>query len=42
MTHFPSDIEIAQSATLKHIRAIAEKINITEDDLEYYGKYNNP
>ena len=39
MTHFPSDIEIAQSATLQHIRAIAEKINITEDDLEYYGKY---
>ena len=39
MTHFPSDIEIAQSATLQHIRVIAEKINITEDDLEYYGKY---
>lgn len=39
MSNFPSDIEIAQSATLQHIRAIAEKINITEDDLEYYGKY---
>jgi formate--tetrahydrofolate ligase len=39
MAHFPSDIEIAQSATLQHIRVIAEKINITEDDLEYYGKY---
>lgn len=39
MNHFPSDIEIAQGATLQHIREIAEKINITEDDLEYYGKY---
>lgn len=39
MAHFPSDIEIAQSATLQHIRVIAEKINITEDDLEYYGKF---
>jgi formate--tetrahydrofolate ligase len=39
MAHFPSDIEIAQIATLQHIRVIAEKINITEDDLEYYGKY---
>ncbi len=39
MSYFPSDIEIAQSATLQHIRYIAEKINITEEDLEYYGKY---
>ncbi len=39
MSTFPSDIEIAQSATLEHIRKIAEKINIPEDDLEYYGKY---
>ena len=39
MSNFPSDIEIAQSATLQPIRVIAEKINITEDDLEYYGKY---
>jgi formate--tetrahydrofolate ligase len=36
MSTFPSDIEIAQSATLEHIRKIAEKINIQEDDLEYY------
>jgi len=39
MSTFPSDIEIAQSATMQHIRVIAEKINIKEDDLEYYGKY---
>ncbi len=32
MSTFPSDIEIAQNATLQHIRKIAEKINIQEDD----------
>lgn len=39
MPNFPSDIEIAQSATLIHIKEIAQKINISNDDLEYYGKY---
>ena len=39
MPTFPSDIEIAQSAKIKHIREIASKLNIKEDDLEYYGKY---
>lgn len=39
MATFPSDIEIAQAAKLKHIREIAAKLNITEDDLEMYGKY---
>jgi formate--tetrahydrofolate ligase len=39
MPPFPSDIEIAQSADIKHIRNIAAKLNIEEDDLEYYGKY---
>ena len=34
-----SDIEIAQSTTPKHIKLIAEKLNIDADDLEYYGKY---
>ena len=38
-TKFPSDIDIAQAATLEHIRAIGSKLNITEDDLEMYGKY---
>jgi len=36
---FPSDIEIAQKASIQHIRDIAKKVNITADDLEYYGKY---
>ncbi len=36
---FPSDLEIAQSASIKHIREIADKIGIERDDLEYYGKY---
>jgi formate--tetrahydrofolate ligase len=39
MSNFPSDIEIAQKANLSHIKEIAKKINIEEDDLEYYGKY---
>ena len=34
-----SDIEIAQRAEMLHIRDIAEKTGIVEDDLEYYGKY---
>jgi formate--tetrahydrofolate ligase len=39
MATFPSDIEIAQNATMSHIKEIAKKINIPEEDLEYYGKY---
>lgn len=39
MASFPSDIEIAQNATMSHIKEIAKKIDISEDDLEYYGKY---
>ncbi|MDK2957975.1 MAG: formate--tetrahydrofolate ligase [Synergistaceae bacterium] len=35
----PSDIEIAQSAQLRPIVGIAEKLGIGEDDLELYGKY---
>ena len=34
-----SDIEIAQEAKMLHIREVAEKLGISEDDLEYYGKY---
>ncbi|WP_034452417.1 formate--tetrahydrofolate ligase [Butyrivibrio sp. AE2032] len=34
-----SDIEIAQEAKMLHIRDVAQKLQITEDDLEYYGKY---
>lgn len=36
---YKSDIEIAQGATLVHIREIADKLNINEDDLELFGKY---
>ncbi len=38
MAHL-SDIEIAQNTKLSHIKEIASKINITEEYLEYYGKY---
>jgi formate--tetrahydrofolate ligase len=34
-----TDIEIAQSVTPIHIKKIAEKINVSEDDLELYGKF---
>ena len=34
---YKSDIEIAQEATLKHIRDIAAQLNLSEDDLELYG-----
>ncbi len=34
-----SDIEIAQHKKLIHIREIAAKLGIEEDDLEMYGKY---
>jgi formate--tetrahydrofolate ligase len=36
---FKSDIEIAQEATPQDIREIAKKLNLTEDDLDLYGKY---
>ena len=39
MAEFKTDIEIAQEAQPKHIREIAAKLGIVEDDLEYYGKY---
>ncbi|HMO34176.1 MAG TPA: formate--tetrahydrofolate ligase [Lacibacter sp.] len=35
----PSDITIAQSAPIRHIRDIAASLGIAADDLEYYGKY---
>ncbi len=34
-----SDIEIAQEAELKHIREVADTLDIKEDELEFYGKY---
>ena len=34
-----TDIEIAQEAKLLPIKEVAKKLDITEDDLELYGKY---
>ena len=34
-----TDLEIAQKANILHINDIAKKIGISQDDLEYYGKY---
>lgn len=34
-----SDIEIAQEAKMAHIKEVAAKLDITEDELELYGKY---
>ncbi|TYQ00487.1 formate-tetrahydrofolate ligase [Tenacibaculum adriaticum] len=38
MSH-KSDIEIAQAKQLKHIKKIAKKLEVDEDDIEMYGKY---
>ncbi|MBT3284204.1 formate--tetrahydrofolate ligase [Candidatus Bathyarchaeota archaeon] len=35
----PPDIEIAQSANMKHISEIAESLGLNGDDIELYGKY---
>ncbi|GAB5493077.1 MAG: formate--tetrahydrofolate ligase [Phototrophicaceae bacterium] len=36
----PSDLDIAQSASLQHINQIAENLGLdTDTDLEHYGKY---
>ncbi len=34
-----TDIQIAQEATMEHIKLVAERIHVSEDDLELYGKY---
>ena len=36
---FKSDIEIAQEAKMSHIRDVAGRFGIAEDELEFYGKY---
>jgi methylenetetrahydrofolate dehydrogenase (NADP+)/methenyltetrahydrofolate cyclohydrolase/formyltetrahydrofolate synthetase/formate--tetrahydrofolate ligase len=35
----PSDLEIAQAATVRPVLEIADAIGLTEDDLDLYGKY---
>ena len=34
-----TDVEIAQSAKMKPIVEVAQKVGLDEDDLELYGKY---
>lgn len=34
-----TDIEIAQEAKMVHIKQVAEKLDISEEELELYGKY---
>ncbi len=34
-----TDIEIAQQAEMKNIKEVAEKLDISEDNLDLYGKY---
>ena len=34
-----TDIQIAQEAKMEHIRNVAERFGLTEEDLEFYGKY---
>ncbi|EOR26703.1 formate--tetrahydrofolate ligase [Clostridium sartagoforme AAU1] len=34
-----SDIQIAQEVKMEHINKIAEKLNLSEDYIEQYGKY---
>lgn len=34
-----TDIEIAQEANMIHIKEVANKLSVSEDDLDFYGKY---
>ena len=34
-----TDIEIAQEASMIHIKEVAKKLNIPEEELDFYGKY---
>ena len=36
---YKSDIEIAQENVMLPIKDIAEKVGLSEDNIEYYGKY---
>jgi formate--tetrahydrofolate ligase len=39
VSHFPSDIEIAQRARMRPIVDVAAELGLAADDLETYGKY---
>ena len=34
-----TDIEIARNTKIENIKDIANKVNLLEDDIEFYGKY---
>lgn len=36
---YKSDLEIANNSTMKHISQIAESLQLTEEDYDFYGKY---
>lgn len=36
---FPTDLQIAESAKILHIKEIAKKVNIDAEDLYYFGKH---
>jgi len=36
---YESDIEIAREANMQPIQTVAEKLDITADELDLYGKY---
>ncbi|QSE99132.1 formate--tetrahydrofolate ligase [Fulvivirga lutea] len=36
---YQSDLQIAQAAKLKHIKDIAQSVNISDSDIEMYGNY---
>ncbi|MFT5246288.1 MAG: formate--tetrahydrofolate ligase [Litorivivens sp.] len=38
-TKYKSDLQIAQECKMSHIRDVASKLSIEEDNLEMYGKY---
>ena len=35
-----TDIQIAQEAKMEHIKDVAARAGIEENELEFYGKYN--
>ncbi|MDE6047862.1 MAG: formate--tetrahydrofolate ligase, partial [Anaeroplasmataceae bacterium] len=39
MMYMLTDLEIAQQAKMLSIKEVAEKLNLTEEDIELYGKY---
>lgn len=38
-THMKTDVQIAQEAQKMHIKEIAKKVGVSEDELELYGNY---